>query len=230
MVIRKISNNSRLYSIIMRKIKNWKLFTESVEDSVEDIKWMLVDYDYDESIYLKSESLIVYKLYKDVGDPDYFQTTERIKRLAKPEGWDVTFIPKYNYVAMIFYKGNLEECILNWLKENYDNLEPSLEPNTYHSDNFTEYCDESGESIFIHRETPTERIAAFNSNSPMSTTGQIVEVQPMLYSLPLLCLSKDEEEDVITKHSHMKLCNLLKSWFKESYDIDVSDNNIFFEE
>jgi hypothetical protein len=172
---------------------------------------------------LKSESLIVYKLYKDVGDPDYFQTTERIKRLAKPEGWDVTFIPKYNYVAMIFYKGNLEECILSWLKENYDNLEPSLEPNTYHSDNFTEYCDESGESIFIHRE-----------NSPMSTTGQIVEVQPMLYSLPLLFLSKDfifqgssdqEEEDV-----HMKLCNLLKSWFKESYDIDVSDNNIFFEE
>ena len=198
----------------MRKIKNWKLFNESVEDSVEDIKWMLVDYDYDESIYLKSESLIVYKLNKDVGDPDYFKTTERITRLSKPEGWDVTFIPKHNYVAMIFYKGNLEECILSWLKENYDNLEPSLEPNTYHSDNFTEYCDESGESIFIHRE-----------NSPMSSTGQIVEVQPMLYSLPLLCLSKDEEEDV-----HMKLCNLLKSWFKESYDIDVSDNNIFFEE
>jgi hypothetical protein len=47
----------------------------------------------------------------------------------------------------------------------------------------------------------------------------------MLYSLPMFCLSKDEEEDVYTK-----LCNLLKSWFKESYDIDVSDNNIFFEE
>ena len=194
----------------MRKIKNWKLFNESVEDSVEDIKWMLVDYDYDESIYLKSESLIVYKLYKDVGDPDYFQTTERIKRLAKLEKWDVTFIPKHNYVAIIFYKGNLEECILSWLKENYDNLEPSLEPNTYHSDNFTEYCDESGESIFVHRHP---------------TYPEIVEVQPMLYSLPLLCLSKDEEEDV-----HMKLCNLLKSWFKESYDIDISNNEIYFEE
>ena len=199
----------------MRKIKNWKLFNESVEDSVEDIKWMLVDYDYDESIYLKSESLIVYKLNKDVGDPDYFQTTERIKRLAKLEKWDVTFIPKHNCVAMIFYKGNLEECILSWLKENYDNLEPSLEPNTYHSDNFTEYCDESGESIFVHRHP---------------TYPEIVEVQPMLYSLPLfilqiLCLSKDEEEDV-----HMKLCNLLKSWFKESYDIDISNNEIYFEE
>ena len=199
----------------MRKIKNWKLFNESVEDSVEDIKWMLVDYDYDESIYLKSESLIVYKLNKDVGDPDYFQTTERIKRLAKLEKWDVTFIPKHNYVAMIFYKGNLEECLLSWLKENYDNLEPSLEPNTYHSDNFTEYCDESGESIFVHRHP---------------TYPEIVEVQPMLYSLPLfilqiLCLSKDEEEDV-----HMKLCNLLKSWFKESYDIDISNNEIYFEE
>ena len=194
----------------MRKIKNWKLFNESVEDSVEDIKWMLVDYDYDESIYLKSESLIVYKLNKDVGDPDYFKTTERITRLSKPEGWDVTFIPKHNYVAMIFYKGNLEECILSWLKENYDNLEPSLEPNTYHSDNFTEYCDESGESIFVHRHP---------------TYPEIVEVQPMLYSLPLLCLSKDEEEDV-----HMELCNLLKSWFKESYDIDISNNEIYFEE
>ena len=197
------------------RIKSWRKFNESVEDSVEDIKWMLVDYDYDESIYLKSESLIVYKLNKDVGDPDYFKTTERIKRLAKLEKWDVTFIPKHNCVAMIFYKGNLEECILSWLKENYDNLEPSLEPNTYHSDNFTEYCDESGESIFVHRHP---------------TYPEIVEVQPMLYSLPLfilqiLCLSKDEEEDV-----HMKLCNLLKSWFKESYDIDISNNEIYFEE
>ena len=197
----------------MRKIKNWKLFTESVEDSVEDIKWMLVDYDYDESIYLKSESLIVYKLNKDVGDPDYFKTTERITRLSKPEGWDVTFIPKHNYVAMIFYKGNLEECILSWLKENYDNLEPSLEPNTYHSDNFTEYCDESGESIFVHRHP---------------TYPEIVEVQPMLYSLPLFILSvclSEGEKDV-----HMELCNLLKSWFKESYDIDISNNEIYFEE
>ena len=190
----------------MRKIKNWKLFFESVEDSLEDIKWLLVDYDYDESIYLKSESLIVYKLNKDVGDPDYFKTTERITRLSKPEGWDVTFIPKHNYVAMIFYKGNLEECILSWLKENYDNLEPSLEPNTYHSDNFTEYCDESGESIFVHRHP---------------TYPEIVEVQPMLYSLPLLCLSKGE------KDVHMELCNLLKSWFKESYDIDISNNEIY---
>ena len=191
----------------MRKIKNWKLFNESVEDSVEDIKWMLVDYDYDESIYLKSESLIVYKLNKDVGDPDYFKTTERITRLSKPEGWDVTFIPKHNYVAMIFYKGNLEECILSWLKENYDNLEPSLEPNTYQSDNFTEYCDESGESIFVHRK---------NSHP---TYPEIVEVQPMLYSLPLLCLQSFENT-----------CNLLKSWFKESYDIDISNNEIYFEE
>jgi len=197
------------------RIKSWRKFFESVEESLEDIKWMLVDYDYDESIYLKSESLIVYKLNKDVGDPDYFKTTERITRLSKPEGWDVTFIPKHNYVAMIFYKGNLEECVLSWLKENYDNLEPSLEPNTYHSGDFTEYCDESGESIFVHRK----------NSHPMSPTGQIVEVQPMLYSLPMLCLSKDEDEDVYTK-----LCNLLKRWFKESYDIDVSDNNIYFEE
>jgi len=207
------------------RIKSWRKFFESVEDSVEDIKWMLVDYDYDESIYLKSESLIVYKLNKDVGDPDYFKTTERITRLSKPEGWDVTFIPKQfvlnltscekPHVALIFYKGNLEECILSWLKENYDNLEHSLEPNTYHSGDFTEYCDESGESIFIHRK----------NSHPMSPTGQVVEVQPILYSLPMLCLSKYEEEDVYTK-----LCNLLKSWFKESYDIDVSDNNIYFEE
>ena len=203
----------------MRKIKNWKLFTESVEDSIEDIKWLLVDYDYDESIYLKSESLIVYKLNKDVGDPDYFQTTERITRLSKPEGWDVTFIPKHNYVAMIFYKGNLEECILSWLKENYDNLESNSNSkyDTYVKGNFTDYCDKSGESIFIHRHGFRYKSGGRIQNN--------VEVQPMLYSLPLLCLSKDEEEDV-----HMKLCNLLKSWFKESYDIDVSDNNIFFEE
>ncbi len=46
----------------MRKIKNWKLFTESVEDSVEDIKWMLVDYDYDEkNVIGSSNDLIVYQ-------------------------------------------------------------------------------------------------------------------------------------------------------------------------
>ena len=40
----------------MKKIKNWKLFNESVEDSLEDVKWFLIDYDnivtYD--YYLKS--------------------------------------------------------------------------------------------------------------------------------------------------------------------------------
>ena len=29
------------------RIKSWRKFFESVEESLEDIKWMLVDYDYE---------------------------------------------------------------------------------------------------------------------------------------------------------------------------------------
>jgi hypothetical protein len=32
------------------RIKSWKTFLESVEDSLEDIKWSLVDYDVQPSI------------------------------------------------------------------------------------------------------------------------------------------------------------------------------------
>jgi hypothetical protein len=106
----------------MRKIKNWKVFNESVEVSLEDIKWILVDYldklaieDYE--YYPNSSNLISFlvndkfTINKDFG---------RIERLAKEEGWNVT----YNG-ALIFYKGSKQESIMNWLYENFSDLKPS---------------------------------------------------------------------------------------------------------
>ena len=43
------------------KIKNWKLFTESVEDSVEDIKWSLVDYDVQPTMWKNSSDIIRFR-------------------------------------------------------------------------------------------------------------------------------------------------------------------------
>ena len=183
----------------MRKIKNWKLFTESVEDSVEDIKWLLVDYDYDESIYLKSESLIVYKLNKDVGDPDYFQTTERITRLSKPEGWDVTFIPKHNYVAMIFYKGNLDDCVISYLDEKFGNLE--TDTYGHYSTNVSEWVMDVAFSI-----------------SPNKLNQCIASLEPMLYQIPAYCYGITYDSELFSS-SYDKFIKLFKKWLLERYQI-----------
>lgn len=102
----------------MRKIKNWKIFNESVEESLEDIKWILVDYDVEDYEYYPNSSNLIsflvndkFTINKDFG---------RIERLAKEEGWNVT----YND-ALIFYKGSKQESIMNWLYENFSDLKPS---------------------------------------------------------------------------------------------------------
>lgn len=111
--------SKKLYNIDpdMKKIKNWRLFNESVEDSLEDVKWFLVDYDnivsYD--YYPNSTNLLVYRISGyGFSKADF----ERIERLANEEDWNV--INKKEF--LIFYKGTKEEAILNWLDENYNNL------------------------------------------------------------------------------------------------------------
>ena len=102
----------------MKKIKNWKLFNESVEDSLEDVKWFLIDYDnivtYD--YYLKSTDLLVFRI-KGYGLSK--EDFDRIERLANEENWNV--VSKREFLFL--YKGTKEEAILNWLNENYSGLE-----------------------------------------------------------------------------------------------------------
>ena len=105
----------------MKKIKSWKLFKESVEDSLEDVKWFLVDYDnivpYD--YYPNSTNLLVYRISGyGFSKADF----ERIERLANEEDWNV--INKKEF--LIFYKGTKEEAVVNWLDENYNDLKTKV--------------------------------------------------------------------------------------------------------
>jgi len=101
----------------MKKIKSWRLFNESVEESLEDIKWVLVDYDnivpYD--YYPNSTNLLVFRI---TGSGISENDRNRIERLANGEDWSVSSKREF----LIFYKGTKEEAILNWLDENYNNL------------------------------------------------------------------------------------------------------------
>jgi hypothetical protein len=101
----------------MKKIKNWKAFFESVEDSLEDIKWVLVDYDnivpYD--YYPNSTNLLIFRI---TGSGISENDRNRIERLSNEEGWSVSSKREF----LIFYKGTKEEAILNWLDENYNDL------------------------------------------------------------------------------------------------------------
>ena len=125
------------------RIKNWKTFNESVSDSLEDIKWLMVDYDYDEmNLISSSNDLVLYRWGKSQSDVDYLSCTERVKRLAKQEGWNVDFvytqykrsenggnlISSGNSIA-IFYKGNLEDAIISYLNEKFGNLKFTISIN-----------------------------------------------------------------------------------------------------
>ena len=188
----------------MRKIKNWKFFTESVEDSVEDIKWMLVDYDYDEkNVIGSSNDLIVYRWSKSQSDSDHTDSTERVKRLAKLEEWDVDFVSSGNTniltlpeVFCIFYKGNLEDSIISYLDEKFGNLE---------TDTYGNYSTSE-----IHSK-------AFNI-SPNKLNQCIASLEPMLYQIPAYCYGITYDSELFSS-SYDKFIKLFKKWLLERYQI-----------
>jgi hypothetical protein len=184
----------------MRKIKNWKLFTESVEDSVEDIKWMLVDYDYDEkNVIGSSNDLIVYQWDKNPSDyekmKDYIDSTERVKRLAKLEEWNVDFVPSGKTVFCIFYKGNLDDSIVSYLDEKFGNLE---------TDTYGHYSTDE-----FHSE-------AF-SIAPNKLDQCIASLEPMLYQIPAYCYGIAYGDILFGEDE--KLVRLFKKWLLERYQI-----------
>ena len=174
------------------RIKNWRKFFESVEVSLEDIKWVLVDYDYDEkNVIGSSNDLIVYRWGKSQSDSDHTDSTERVKRLSNPEGWDVDFVSSGNKVFCIFYKVNLEDSIISYLDEKFGNLETD----TYGSYSTSE----------LHSE-------AFNI-SPNKLNQCIASLEPMLYQIPAYCYG------IAYGDNDERLVILFKKWLLERYQI-----------
>jgi hypothetical protein len=183
------------------RIKSWRKFFESVEESLEDIKWMLVDYDYDEkNVIGSSNDLIVYRWGKSQSDSDH---TERVKRLAKPEGWDVDFVSSGNTniltlpeVFCIFYKGNLEDSIISYLNEKFGNLETDT---------------------YGHYSTSEIHSKAFNI-SPNKLNQCIASLEPMLYQIPAYCYGITYDSELFSS-SYDKFIKLFKKWLLERYQI-----------
>jgi hypothetical protein len=192
----------------MKKIKNWKAFFESVEDSLEDIKWVLVDYDnivpYD--YYPNSTNLLVYRISGyGFSKADF----ERIERLANEEDWNV--INKKEF--LIFYKKTHKNdrksrmnAILNWLNENYKGLKPKMQFSQQY------YCNSSGESLFY------TTFLGFYTDANMD-----VNVEPELWTVPKVCVWGLNDYTA----SNL-LDSVFKSWLRKNYDIRV--NNIYYED
>ena len=189
------------------RIKSWRKFFESVEESLEDIKWMLVDYDYDEkNVIGSSNDLIVYRWGKSQSDSDHTDSTERVKRLAKQEGWDVDFVSSGNTniltlpeVFCIFYKGNLEDSIISYLDEKFGNLE--TDTYGHYSTNVSEWVMDVAFSI-----------------SPNKLNQCIASLEPMLYQIPAYCYGITYDSELFSS-SYDKFIKLFKKWLLERYQI-----------
>lgn len=196
----------------MRRIKNWKLFTESVEDSLDDIKWVIVDYDIDDYEYFpNSTNLLSFR----VNDKSKVRNEiERIKGLASEEDWNVIY-NKSIVAPLIFYKGDLEAAVINWLDENYGDLKGEIkidDRNKLHVNYIIR-----GEIPFIIFKYEIDD--ADSVKNVYEITDEVdIEARRLFYELPLECFKKDVNSlDVI-----------LKRWLKEKYNINV--RNIYFEE
>ena len=182
----------------MRKIKNWKLFFESVEDSLEDIKWILVDYDVEDYEYYPNSSNLISFIVND--KQKVHNEISRIKDLASEEGWNVLLGGKLTS-PLIFYKGDIEEAVMNWLDENWsDGVE------IVKNKQFNElYYMKNDKVLFTHK-----------------TNGKIdIEVSDYLYSIPL-------ESITLVNGLGDKFDDVLKKWMKKTFNIDV--RNIYYDE
>ena len=184
----------------MRKIKNWKVFNESVEDSLEDIKWVLVDYDnivpYD--YYPNSNNLLVFRVSGyGLSKADF----ERIKRLSNEEGWSVVNKKEY----LIFYKGSVEEAILNWLDENYNDLKVKVIS--------------KGEDQYYKE---NEYVISFSVNKTFNPNYELLYNNIFMESdisyIPHVCIGDANLLD-----------DILKKWLERTYGI-TKITNIYYED
>jgi hypothetical protein len=178
----------------MKKIKNWKAFFESVEDSLEDIKWVLVDYDnivpYD--YYPNSTNLLIFRI---TGSGISENDRNRIERLSNEEGWGVLNKKEF----LIFYKGSREEAVLNWLDENYNNLKIKVSKGEDHYYKENEYLI----SFMVDK--------TFNSNYELIYNNIFMESD--LYYIPHVCIGDANLLD-----------DILRKWLERTYGINKITN------
>jgi hypothetical protein len=134
------------------RIKNWRKFFESVEVSLEDIKWVLVDYDVKPTIWKNSSDIITFRVGELNSD-----NLERISRLVSEDEWQVRMILRHSSCIsrddmdhpnlLFFWKGDVVESCEKWLIENYDNLKVIQEEGDYWKDY---YVDEDDKILFCH--------------------------------------------------------------------------------
>lgn len=179
----------------MKRIKNWKLFNESVQDSLDDIKWVITDYDIEDYEYFPNSTKLLSFLVN--GDDKVQKEINRIKGLASEEGWNV--ILKESDSALIFYKGDLESAVINWLDENCADLNvKTITDRNNRTHVYYMLKDHYGSVLFKH-----------NVDEPFD-----VEANSIFYELPSMCLKN-------------KTSALLEKWMKKTFDIDI--RAIYFE-
>ncbi len=191
------------------RIKKWKAFFESVEVSLEDIKWVLVDYDYDEkNVIGSSNDLILYRWVKKVSDPDYFDSTERIKRLSKADEWNVDFnIIKDSEVVVVFYKGNLDDSIISYLNEKFGNLKPSI-PRSYMGSTYTFYDKVRKPIYYVYNS-----LSGLFNVSLNKRNQSVASLEESLYKIPSFCYG------IVSGDIDERLTMIFKKWLLETYNI-----------
>lgn len=135
------------------RIKSWVKFFESVEDSLEDIRWALVDYDVKPTMWKNSSDIITFR----IGELDS-NNLERICRLVSADGWQVRMIKSHSICIkrddtdypnlLFFWKGDIVKSCENWLSENYVDLKSVKKE----GNNWSEYyVDEDDKVILYHQ-------------------------------------------------------------------------------
>ena len=135
------------------RIKSWRKFFESVEESLEDIKWSLVDYDVQPTMWKNSSDIITFR----IGELDS-DNLERISRLVSADGWQVRMIKSHSICIkrddtdypnlLFFWKGDIVKSCENWLSENYVDLKSVKKE----GNNWSEYyVDEDDKVILYHQ-------------------------------------------------------------------------------
>jgi hypothetical protein len=135
------------------RIKSWRKFFESVEDSLEDIKWSLVDYDVQPTMWKNSSDIITFR----IGELDS-NNLERISRLVSADGWQVRMIKSHSICIkrddtdypnlLFFWKGDIVKSCDNWLIENYSDLNSVKKEGA----NWSEYyVDEDDKVVLYHQ-------------------------------------------------------------------------------
>jgi len=141
------------------RIKSWRKFFESVEDSLEDIKWSLVDYDVQPTMWKNSSDIITFR----IGELDS-RNLERISRLVSEDGWQVRMIKRHSICIkrddtdypnlLFFWKGDIVKSCENWLNENYGDLGLVEERGNFIKGEWVNwkdyYVDEYDKIIFLH--------------------------------------------------------------------------------